>query len=87
MGIWDACFQEALQELKEAVMQEPMMRLSDVMRPFELHTEASDFSIGGVLVQEGHPIAYESRNLNETKRRYTVQEKEMTSVILCLRVR
>lgn len=33
-------------------------------------------------MQEGHP---ESRKLNDTERRYTVQEKEMTAVVHCLR--
>lgn len=33
---------------------------------------------GGVLIQNGYPIAYESWKLNETERRYTVQEKELT---------
>ncbi|CAM8878010.1 unnamed protein product [Rhodiola kirilowii] len=37
-------------------------------------------------MQEGHSIAYESRKLNDTERRYTVQEKEMTAIIHCLRV-
>lgn len=31
------------------------------------------YAIGGVLMQEGHPIAYESRKLNDTERKYTVQ--------------
>lgn len=33
---------------------------------------------------QGHPIAYESRKFNDTKRRYTVQEKEMTAIVHCL---
>ncbi|GER38202.1 polyprotein [Striga asiatica] len=33
----------------------------------------------------GHPIAYESRKLNDTERRYTVQEKEITAIVHCLR--
>lgn len=36
-------------------------------------------------MQDGHPIAYESRKLNDTERRYAVQEKEMTAVVHCLR--
>jgi hypothetical protein len=36
-------------------------------------------------MQDGHPIAYESRKLNDTERRYMVQEKEMTAVVHCLR--
>nr|XP_033511370.1 uncharacterized protein LOC117276159 [Nicotiana tomentosiformis] len=41
---------------------------------------ASDFAIGDVLMQDKNPIAFESRKLNETERRYTVQEKEMTAI-------
>lgn len=37
-------------------------------------------------MQDGHPIAYESRKLNDTERRYTIQEKEMTAVVHCLRL-
>ncbi|KAI5667977.1 hypothetical protein M9H77_17830 [Catharanthus roseus] len=64
----------------------PVLSLPDYSKSFEVHTDASDFAIGGVLMQDGHPIAYESRKLNETERRYTVQEKEMTAIIHCLRV-
>ncbi|GJS82720.1 putative nucleotidyltransferase, ribonuclease H [Tanacetum coccineum] len=67
-------------------MEEPVLRLPDVTMPFELHTDASDFSIGGVLMQYRHPIAFESQKLNETERKYTVQEKEMTAVVHCLRI-
>lgn len=50
-----------------------------------VQTDASDFAIGGVLMQEGHPISYESRKLNDTERRYTIQDKEMTAGVHCLR--
>ena len=36
-------------------------------------------------MQDGHPVAFENRKLNETERRYTVQEKEMTVLVPCLR--
>jgi len=31
--------------------------------------DALDYAIGGVLVQQGNPVAYESQKLNMTKRR------------------
>ncbi|KAG8372196.1 hypothetical protein BUALT_Bualt12G0041200 [Buddleja alternifolia] len=49
-------------------------------RAASLHMDASDFAIGEVLMQEGHPIAFEIRKLNETERRYTVHEKEITAI-------
>ncbi|KAE8662634.1 cytochrome P450 78A7-like [Hibiscus syriacus] len=83
---WSEQCQKAFENLKAAVSQEPVLALPDFTMPFEVHTDASDFAIGGVLMQEGHPIAFESRKLNDTERRYTVQEKEMTAIIHCLRV-
>ncbi|KAJ4970769.1 hypothetical protein NE237_003868 [Protea cynaroides] len=82
---WMIGCQRAFDDLKQAVIEEPFMALPDHTKPYEVQTDASDFAIGGVLMQDGHPIAYESRKLNETERRYTVQEKEMTVVVHCLR--
>ncbi|KAI5328758.1 hypothetical protein L3X38_028155 [Prunus dulcis] len=82
---WTPQCQHAFNELKRALMEEPVLRLPDLSKPFEVHTDASDFAIGGVLMQDGHPLAFESRKLNDTERRYTVQEKEMTGVVHCLR--
>lgn len=82
---WDESCQGAFEDLKEMVTKEPVLVLPDFNKIYEIHTDASDFAIGGVLMQDGHPIAYESRKLNETERRYTVQEKEMTAVVHCLR--
>ncbi|MCF8704065.1 hypothetical protein L3055_11050, partial [Corynebacterium sp. MC-02] len=82
---WTPDCQDAFENLKAAMSKEPVLALPDFSRPFEVHTDASDFAIGGVLMQNRHPIAYESRKLNETERRYTVQEKEMTAIVHCLR--
>ena len=60
------------------------MRLLDLELSFEVHRDVSDRAIGGVLVQEGHPVALESRKLNATKQRYNAHEKAMTAVIHCL---
>ncbi|CAN1260507.1 Transposon Ty3-I Gag-Pol polyprotein [Linum perenne] len=83
---WSEQCQEAFQKLKGAMSKEPVLALPDPTKPYEVQTDASDFAIGGVLMQEGHPIAFESRKLNDTERRYTVQEKEMIAVVHCLRV-
>ncbi|XP_043717547.1 uncharacterized protein LOC122665462 [Telopea speciosissima] len=82
---WSDSCQDAFDDLKKAIMEKPVLALPDYGKPFEVHTDASDFAIGGVLMQERHPIAYESRKLNDTERRYTVHEKEMTAVVHCLR--
>ena len=51
----------------------------------EVHTDASNFTIGGFLMQDRHLIVFESCKLNDMERRYMVQEKEMTAIIYYLR--
>ena len=58
--VWTERCQEAFEGLKVAVSSKPVLKLSDFMKPFEVHTDASDKAVGGVLVQEGHPVAFES---------------------------
>ena len=65
--VWtDAC-QEAFDKLKVAVSSEPVLCLPDFGLPFEVHTNASNKAISGVLVQEKHHVAYESKKLNEAE--------------------
>ncbi|XP_022148918.1 uncharacterized protein LOC111017468 [Momordica charantia] len=41
-------------------MEGPVLGIADVTRPFEVETDESDFVLGGVLLQDGHLIAYET---------------------------
>ena len=61
-----------------------MLKLPNFCKPFEVHTNASDRALGGVLMQENHPTAFESRKLKDVEQRYLAHEKEMTAVIHCL---
>ncbi|KAL6322886.1 hypothetical protein AAG906_021020 [Vitis piasezkii] len=74
----------AFEGLKEAISTEPILRLPDLDLPFEVQIDASDRALGGVLVQEGHPVAFESRKLNNAEQRYSTHENEMTIVVHCL---
>ncbi|PKI46331.1 hypothetical protein CRG98_033274 [Punica granatum] len=80
----DEC-QAAFDRLKRVVTDEPVLTLPCYGKPFEVETDASDFAIGGVLMQDGHSIAFKSRKLCDVERRYMVQEKEMMVVVHCLR--
>ena len=68
---WSDRCQASFEDLKAAMMKDPVLALPDITKPFEVQTDALDFALGGVLLQEGHPIAYESRKLSEVKKTYT----------------
>ena len=82
---WTDTCQTAFEKLKAAVTEEPSLALPYFTKAFEVHTDASDFAVADILMQEVHPIAFESRKLNDAERRYSAHDREMTAVVHCLR--
>ena len=56
-----------------------------VNKPFEIHTDASDYQLGVVISQEVKPIAFFSRKLNKAQKNYTTTEKELLSIVECIK--
>ena len=81
---WTTREQAAFEKLKEAVCSQPVLQLPDFTKPFEIHTDASDQAYGVVLFQ-GHPIAYESKKNSEVESRWPTHEKEMLLIVYALR--
>ncbi|MCO5612729.1 hypothetical protein L7F22_066998 [Adiantum nelumboides] len=82
--VWTPKENTAFMQLKAKLMTQPLLVLPDLKKPFEVHCDACGDSIGAVLSQEGHPVAYESRRLNSQERGLGVYEKELISVIHAL---
>jgi hypothetical protein len=82
---WEEACNEAFETLKGILVKAPVLKLPDFDKDFEIHSDASDFAIGGVIVQEGRPVAFESKKLSETERRWPTHEKEMWAIIHCLK--
>ena len=83
---WTGRCQDAFEKLKRSLLEAPLLRTPDESKPYEVVTDASDYGLGAVLLQEGHPVAFESRKLNSAELNYTVTEKEMLAVVHALRV-
>ena len=50
-------------------------------KPFIIECDASSFGIGAVVMQDDHPIAFESQNLNKREGLKSTYEKEMLVII------
>jgi len=82
---WEEACDEAFETLKGILVKASVLKLPNFDKDFEIHSDASDFAIGGVIVQDGKPVAFESKKLSETERRWPTHEKEMWAVIHCLK--
>lgn len=71
----------AFEKLKEIVTNAPILRYPIFSKKFKITTDASNFAIGAVLSQEGHPIAYASRTLNVNETNYSTIEKELLAIV------
>ena len=65
--------------IKIILTSDPVLRLPDPEKTFVLRTDASDYGIGAVLMQEHEgklfPICYASRKLSDAERNYSTIEK------------
>eukprot|EP00253_Pinus_taeda_P003532 PITA_03532 len=82
---WSESQQKAFTELKDHLCTTPVLALPDLQQPFEVETDASDYAIGAVLTQHGHPVAYHSETLSDTVRKYPTYDKEMYSIMQACR--
>lgn len=54
-----------------------MLALPDLTLPFMLECDTSETGIGEILMQNHHPITFESHKLKDYEQHYSVCEKEM----------
>jgi len=62
--------------IKESILNYPYF-----LKPFEVHSDDSEFQLGAVISQGGKPLAYYTRKLNSAQNDYTVGEKELLGIV------
>ena len=78
--LWDSSSALILQSVNELVSSAPVLRLFDLKLPVTVSFDASPYSLGAVLLQNGQPIEFASRSLTDTQRRYAQIKKELLAV-------
>ena len=59
--------------------------LVDLHHHFEIETDASDYALGVVITQFGHPTTFHYENFNDTVRSYSTYEKELYAIVQSLK--
>lgn len=72
---------EAFETLKRNIIKHPILKFPDFNKAFHLFTDASNYAIGAVLTQEGQPVCYASRSLNDHEKNYSVTDKEFLAIV------
>ena len=81
---WKAAQERAYSLLKEYLIQEPVLKLPDLTKPFVLRTDASGIRVAAVLLQDNegklYPVGYASTKLSLAEAKYPIIEKECLAV-------
>jgi hypothetical protein len=86
--VWTEASLKALDNIKEAIINCPTLHWLVPGHPVFVHTDASDFGIGAYLYQvidgKETPIAFISKTLNTTERKWSTIEKEAYAIFYSL---
>lgn len=86
---WGGDQQKAFDELKSRLVSRPILALYDPSLTTELHTDASKWGVGGMLLQKQDsgdlkPVAYFSRQTSPIEQHFSSYELETLAVVMSL---
>ena len=86
---WSTLADESFEALKHCLVNPPVLAFPDFQNRFTLHTDASDTALGAVLSQHQKDkecvVAYWSRQLQKSERRYSATEREALAVVAAVK--
>jgi hypothetical protein len=82
--IWIEKLEEAFDHMMEVMGTCPVLALPYFTFPFVLECDTSGEGIGVVLMQGGHPIVFETKNLSQPERLHSIYDKEMLAIMHAL---
>ena len=78
---WKEHHQQAFENMKKIISRDTVLAFTDFNQPFHIYTDASDYQMGAIIVQNNKPIAFYSKKLTPAQTRYTTTEKELLSIV------
>jgi hypothetical protein len=78
---WTPATAQDFQTLTMAMCTTPVLALPDFTKTYVLECDASRKGIGVVLMQEGRPLAFTSKQISERNLYKSIYEKEMLAIL------
>jgi hypothetical protein len=83
---WTPRREASFQELKKRLTMAPVLTMSDMEKPFSIYCDASGQGLGYVLMQDGHVVAYSSRQLRKYEEKYPTHDLELSTMVHALKI-
>lgn len=83
---WTMECPQSFEQLKQLLTTAPVLSIADPEKDYVVCIVGSKEGVGGVLMQEGKVIAYESRKLKEHEQKYSAYDLELTAVVHALKM-
>ena len=77
---WGPKHNQAFANIKREIVQEPILKYYDLKNETVLQTDASIKGLGTCLLQDGHPIYFASKSLQDAEHGYVTIELEALAV-------
>jgi hypothetical protein len=83
---WSAKREASFEELKKWLMAVTVLVMPNMEKPFSIYCDASRQRLGCILMQDGHVVAYASRQLRKHEEHYPTHNLELAAVVHALKI-
>jgi hypothetical protein len=83
---WMLAYEASFQELRKQLTTAPILVMPDMEKSFSIYFDASGQRLGCVLMQDGHMVAYASRQLRKHEMNYPTHDLELAVVVHALNI-
>jgi hypothetical protein len=83
---WMPRHETNVQELKKILTMTSVLNMPDMEKPFSIYCDSSSQSLGCVLMQDSHVVAYASWQLRKHEEKYPTHDLELAAVVHALKI-
>jgi hypothetical protein len=83
---WTPACEACFQELKKRLTTTPILVMPDMEKSFSIYCDAFGQGLGCVLIQDGHVVAYASRQLRKHEADYLTHDLELAAVVHAIKI-